>query len=53
MKRPWFWQDEHGDGVSPGWAITAIASVLVAVGLLSYWINDMHMYRYGLFDRKL
>ncbi len=52
MKRRWFWLDEYGEGVSPGWAITAIATMLLAFGLLTYWLNDMHMYHYGLFGTK-
>lgn len=50
--RRWFWQDEYDGSFSPGWAITLIAAVLVAVGLLSYWLNDMHMYHYGLFGSQ-
>lgn len=52
VKRHWFWHEEYGDGVSAGWAMTAVAGVLVTIGLLSYWLNDMHMYHYGLFDMK-
>ena len=51
-KRHWFWQDEYGEGVSPGWAITGITTVIVAFGLFTYWINDMHMYHYGLFQSR-
>ena len=48
-ERRWFWQDESEGTLSPGWALTAVAVVIVAVGMAVYWLNDMHMYRYGLF----
>lgn len=46
--RRWFWQGDYAD-TSAGWAPTGIAAVLVVIGLLVYWINDMHMYGYGIF----
>lgn len=49
--RRWFWQDEYDGSVSPGWALTAVASLFVAVGLAVYWLNDMHMDGYGLRGR--
>ena len=48
-ERRWFWQDEYTGTLSPGWALTAVAAAIVAVGLAVYWVNDMHMYRYGPF----
>lgn len=48
--RRWPWQDEFGE-TSPGWVLAGVASVILAAGLLVQWINDMHMYRYGLFGR--
>ncbi len=48
-ERRWFWQDEYTGTLSPGWALTAVAAAIVAVGLVVYWVNDMHMYRYGPF----
>ncbi len=47
--RRWFWQDEYDGSLSPGWAIAGITAVLMVLGLLSYWLNDMHMYHYGVF----
>lgn len=52
MRPRWrFWQDEYDGSVSPGWALTAIASLVIAAGLAVYWLNDMHMSGYGLFGR--
>ena len=34
------------------WAIGMITVVLLIVGLGSYWLNDMHMYHYGLFGSQ-
>lgn len=45
------WQDGSDGSLRPGWAIAFIAVPLMAFGLLVYWIKDMHMYGYGLFDR--
>lgn len=45
--RRWPWQDEIDGTLSPGWAITFITAVIVGIGLLVYWLNDAHMYRYG------
>ncbi len=50
--RRWFWQDEYDGSSSPGWAIGMITVVLLIVGLGSYWLNDMHMYHYGLFGSQ-
>lgn len=47
-----FWRDEYDGSFSPGWAITFVTAILMAFGLLSYWINDMHMYHYGLFGPR-
>lgn len=49
--RGWPWQDEYDGSVRPGWAITFSIAPLLVFGLLMYWINDMHMYGYGLFGR--
>lgn len=52
MREPrWPWRDEYDGSVRPGWAITFFVAPLLVVGLLTYWINDMHMYGYGLFSR--
>lgn len=52
MREPrWPWQDEYDGSVRPGWAITFFVAPVLAFGLLVYWINDMHMYGYGLFGR--
>jgi hypothetical protein len=48
--RRWPWQNEYGE-TSPGWALTFIAGAIVTVGLLVQWLNDMHMYGYGVFAR--
>lgn len=48
-ERRWFWQDEYDRTVSAGWALTAVVLVVVGIGLATYWLNDMHMYRYGIF----
>lgn len=47
----WPWQDPYDYSLSPGWAISFITGGVMAFGLLTYWINDMHMYGYGLFGR--
>ena len=44
-----FWQDESEGTLSAGWALTVVTLVVVAVGFSTYLLNDMHMYRYGLF----
>lgn len=31
--------------------MVGVAALLSAVSLLVYWLNDMHMYKYGLFGR--
>ena len=49
--RRWFWQDEYDGTLSPGWALTLVVGGIVAAGLAVYWLNDMHMYGYGLFGR--
>lgn len=48
-ERRWFWQDEYDGTLSPGWALIGVAMVIVVVGAAVYWLNDMHMYRYGLY----
>lgn len=47
--RRWFWQDEYDGSLSPGWGITLMTALLLILGLGMYWLNDMHMYHYGLF----
>lgn len=47
----WPWQDEFDGSLRPGWAIAFITVPPMAFGLPMYWINDMHMYGYGLFGR--
>ncbi|MGH2797810.1 MAG: hypothetical protein ACRDM0_09120 [Thermoleophilaceae bacterium] len=47
-----FWRDEYDGSFSPGWAITFVTVLLMAFGLFTYWINDMHMYHYGLFGPR-
>lgn len=49
--KPWQRQDEFGfsEGLSAGWQLTLVVAGLVAIGLLSYWIGDMHHYAYGIF----
>lgn len=49
--RRWPWQDPYSGEVTAGWAMVGVAALLSAVSLLVYWLNDMHMYRYGLFGR--
>jgi len=39
-----FWRDEYDGSVSPGWALTFLTAILMAIGVLSYWINDMHTF---------
>jgi len=51
-QRRWFWQDEYDGSLSPGWAITLMALVVAILTLGSYWLNDMHMYHYGLFGSQ-
>lgn len=48
--RHWPWQNEYGE-TSPGWALTLIVAAIVTAALLVQWLNDMHMYGYGLFSR--
>ncbi|MGH2801350.1 MAG: hypothetical protein ACRDM0_27485 [Thermoleophilaceae bacterium] len=47
-----FWRDQYDGSFSPGWAITFVTVLLMAFGLFTYWINDMHMYHYGLFGSR-
>ena len=51
-QRRWFWQDEYEVSLSPGWAIAMITVVLLMVGLGSSWLNDMHIFHYGLFGSQ-
>lgn len=44
-----FWRDEYNDSLSVGWMLALVSAVILAVGILVQWINDMHMYHYGLF----
>ncbi len=44
-----FWEDEFTGQISPGWALVLLTLPILAFGLLVQWINDMHMYHYGLF----
>jgi len=44
-----FWEDEFTGEISPGWALGLVTAVVIGFGLLVQWVNDMHMYRYGLF----
>lgn len=50
-RRRWPWQDRYDYSLTPGWALSFVGGGIVALGLVTYWINDMHMYGYGLFGR--
>ena len=47
-----FWRDEYDGKLSPGWALALVTMFVLAFGLLIQWINDMHMYHYGLFGSR-
>lgn len=47
-----FWREEYDGSLSPGWALVLVTMAFLAFGLLIQWINDMHMYRYGLFGAQ-
>lgn len=40
--RRWPWQDELGE-TSPGWSLTLVVCVILAVAVAVQWLNEQHM----------